>query len=210
MWARNIRLTLFFGQLISLGIAGYMEFLIAGYYNLNNKIDSTSGGDIGLVIAYFVVFLTCIFMPLSLVFLLFQRRRDLHRYRIFNILGELYSGFKTDTKFNLLYYLLFGVRRVFYVYLVFNWEDSSWAQIMVLEYMNLFTIIYFGLLKPMSTFHKNRIELFNEFCIQIITLHMICYSDFVPGRFERDVMGWSMIFFITINALYNMSSIFRL
>jgi len=62
----------------------------------------------------------------------------------------------------------------------------------------------------MSTLSRNRLELFNEFCVQIITLHMICFNkDYVPGRFERDVMGWSMLFFIAINVVWNMGSIFR-
>jgi hypothetical protein len=210
MWARNVRLTLFFGQLISICIAGYIEFLIAGFFNLNNKLGGTSGDDLGLVTAYLAIFITCVFSPLSLVFLMIQRRRDLHRYYIYNILGEYYAGFKTNSRFNLLYYLNFGIRRGIYVYVVFNWEDHSWAQIMVLEFMNVFTIIYFGLCMPMSTLKRNRLELFNEFCIQIITLHMLCFSDFVPGRFERDIMGWSMVCLIGINAFFNMSSIFIL
>jgi len=210
MWARNVRLTLFFGQLISICIAGYMEFLFAGYYNLNNKLYGTSGDEIGVFTGYLAFIITCVFSPLSLIFLMCQRRRDLHRYYIYNILGEYYAGFTTSSRWNLLYYINFGARRLIYVDIVMNWEDHSWAQVIVLEFMNIFTIIYFGLMRPMSTLSRNRLELFNEFCVQIVTLHMVCFSEFVPGRFEKDVMGWSMVFFIAINVVWNMGSIFRI
>jgi hypothetical protein len=159
-----------------------MEFLIAGYYSLTNQLGTTNGEVIGSFVSYVVLFLTCVFLPLTIIYILVQRRRDLHRHRIFNVFGEIYAGFKTDERLNLTYYLLFGVRRIIYIYVVFNWDHISWAQAMALMFMNLFMVIYIGQQKPMSRLHKNRIELFNEVCIAIITIHMICYTDWVPGR----------------------------
>lgn len=186
-----------------------MEFLIAGYYTFSNYLYTTNGEVIGLWVACLMTFVTCLLLPLSLLYILVQRRRDLHRHRIYNVLGELYAGFKTDDRFNLIYYFLFAVRRFIYVYMVIYCEDISWAQIMVLQFMNLFMVVYIGQFKPMSRKHKNKIELFNEACIAIITTHMICYTDWVPGRKERDVMGWSMIAIIGINILINTKSIFK-
>lgn len=142
-----------------------MEFLIAAYYTLNNYLMSTNGEKLAYYMAYFVIFLSFVFLPLSLVYLLIQRRRDLHRYRIFNVIGELYAGFKTEERMHLVYYLLFAARRVIYCYVVFYWNDISWAQIMILEFMNLFMIIYNGQYKPFSRLDINRMELFNEVCI---------------------------------------------
>lgn len=193
--------------MIALAIAGYMEFLIAGYYNITNPLKSTSGDFIGYYTAYFVVILACIMFPLALVYLQVQRRRDLHRRRIFSVLGELYSGFKTEERMHLIYYFLFGARRVFYIYVVFNWEDSSWAQIMVLEFMNLFMVIYIGQFNPMSRANKNKIELFNEVFVQMITIHMLVFTEWC-NRPEQDIMGWSMIAFIVYNIVCNTTGIF--
>lgn len=186
-----------------------MEFLIAGYYTITYGLTSTGGEVISNYTAYFALIVTCILMPLAILFIIVQRRRDLHRYRIYNVLGELYAGFKTSDRINLTYYLLFGIRRVMYIYVVFNWVEDSWAQAMVIMFMNLFMLIFVGQQKPLSRMFKNRIELFNEFCVLIITIHMICFTEWVPGRQERDVMGWSMIAIIGFNIAINVKSIFK-
>tara|TARA_B110000285_G_scaffold233603_1_gene307901 strand:+ start:418 stop:1257 length:840 start_codon:yes stop_codon:yes gene_type:complete len=206
---RNLKQNLFFGQLLAIAITGYMEFLIAGYYTITYGLTSTSGEVISNYTAYFALIVTCILMPLAILFIIVQRRRDLHRYRIYNVLGELYAGFKTSDRINLTYYLLFGIRRVMYIYVVFNWVEDSWAQAMVIMFMNLFMLIFIGQQKPLSRMFKNRIELFNEFCVLIITIHMICFTEWVPGRQERDVMGWSMIAIIGFNIAINVKSIFK-
>ena len=70
-------------------------------------------------------------------------------------------------------------------------------------------VIYIGQYKPMSRLHKNRIELFNEICIQVIMIHMLCYTDWVPGRNEKDSMGWSMVALIAFNVLLNTKSLIK-
>jgi hypothetical protein len=62
---------LFFYDLLSLAIDGYMEWTIAGYLNITNPI-YTYGGDIASNISGIVSLAVCLFLvPVSLLVLLF-------------------------------------------------------------------------------------------------------------------------------------------
>jgi hypothetical protein len=66
--------------------------------------------------------------------------------------------------------------------LSFYMQEVSFLQIMVVMYMNLLMLIYNGQFKPYHTRFKNRIELFNEFSVTVVTLLMVLYTDFVDNK----------------------------
>ena len=70
------------------------------------------------------------------------------------------------------------VRRIFYILNSFYVETVVF-QVMNLIFMNLFMIIYTGLVCPLETKLRNRLELFNEACIDIACLHLFVFTDWV-------------------------------
>jgi hypothetical protein len=52
-------------------------------------------------------------------------------------------------------------------------------------YLNLFNLIYIGGVKPFETIFKNRIEMFNELTICIVTIQMCLFTDFVGDRDDQ-------------------------
>jgi len=50
---------------------------------------------------------------------------------------------------------------------------------MGMQVLNLATIIYQGQVKPLKYRLENRVELANEFLINLATTHIILYTDFI-------------------------------
>ena len=56
----------------------------------------------------------------------------------------------------------------------------------------MFLLIYIGSYKPLGSFQKNRIELFNEFMICTVTFFILNFTDWVGDRSVRIIYGWVM------------------
>ena len=77
-------------------------------------------------------------------------------------------------------------------------------------WMNLVIFIYICSFRPFVTREKNRIEIFNEIFICIVTGHALFFTDIVPTRSQRFQVGWSMILFMVVNAAFNLSTVLKL
>lgn len=60
---------------------------------------------------------------------------------------------------------MFIVRRILFVWWIFKLDDTSWAQLMLLNYLNLIILIYVGGVRPFNNKYDNRLESFNELCV---------------------------------------------
>ena len=78
---------------------------------------------------------------------------------------------------------------------------------MVLLYINLFLIIYQGGQRPFNTVFKNQIELTNEVTINVCTMHMLLYTDFVASQRGQDYAGWSMVIIMSLNIVINLMTV---
>ena len=76
--------------------------------------------------------------------------------------------------------------------------------------MNLGITIYIGSVKPFNCREKNYLEMFNETFVTIVTWHSLFFTDLVPTRENRFQFGWSMIFFMVLNAACNMTTVIKL
>ena len=54
----------------------------------------------------------------------------------------------------------------------------------------------------------NVVELINEFLIQAVSVHMFLYTDFIHDETTKFGIGFSMIGFIGLVLLYNLSFVF--
>ena len=58
--------------------------------------------------------------------------------------------------------------------------------------LNLFMLIYIGGTYSQETLLLNRLELFNEVSICIITMHLLCFTEWLSIEIQANC-GWSMV-----------------
>ena len=69
--------------------------------------------------------------------------------------------------------------------------------------MNMFIAMYIGYYYPLESRLKNRIELFNEIFIMIVSGHMMFFTEYIPEIEMQTYMGWYMISSIVANGVVN-------
>lgn len=70
-------------------------------------------------------------------------------------------------------------------------------------------VIYSGIWRPLESRFYNRMNLFNEGMIMIISTHLACFTDAVGDELTKYKYGWSMIFLIIINMAVNILIFFK-
>ena len=68
-------------------------------------------------------------------------------------------------------------------------------------------VIYIGQVNPYKSNTHHFFEMFNEAFIFIFNYHLMCCADFIKEQETLYLMGWSMIFFISLNLLVNLTFI---
>lgn len=122
--------------------------------------------------------------------------------------GELWEGVRTQNKFQAVYYLVFTLRRVIYCFISFILTDYTIFQAQSLIACNAIALIYAGQFQPRISRFANRIELFNEFIVGMVTIHMLYFTNYTPKPEFQYTAGYSMIFFISLIILVNLVIIF--
>ena len=128
---------------------------------------------------YFGLINPC-FMPLSFLFLICRTDIEFQRLISKGTWGVYFAGIEHDTIWQRSFYLIFMLRRLIYVSLEF-YCDIIIFQLLGIFYINIFMLIYQGLIKPLTGRFRNRIELFNEVCICLICIHMVCFTKWQPN-----------------------------
>jgi hypothetical protein len=82
-------------------------------------------------------------------------------------IGELYEGIKINTNYTLIYTFLFVLRRFIYLTIETFMQDKKQGgvQIIMILYLNLFTMIYIGSAKAFQKNIHNKIEVVNEYLV---------------------------------------------
>ena len=80
---------------------------------------------------------------------------------------------------------------------------------MILNYINLIAVAYFGNNLPLKEPSKNKLELFNEFFVQIASLLFLCFTDWVSDNNAKEIIGYSLILLIFIYIVVNFVFIFK-
>ena len=86
---------LFFRDIHTILIEGYMEFLISIYFNLLHPLYSTSGEIAGFVFSIICIIGTSIFIPISFLYIIRKPSRTLNYSKFKCVWGALYDGVKT-------------------------------------------------------------------------------------------------------------------
>lgn len=116
--------------------------------------------------------------------------------------GGLVEGLNVKTKASVFQPVLFIIRRLLFVSLAFFLPLTS-IQIQVMNYINLFVFIYFGQIRPLENRKRNSLELFNEFIVLTLTVHLFCFSDMIESEDTKYLCGYSMIFLLALMMIVN-------
>ena len=105
---------LFFGIILDVGLEAYMELYVYGYISITSKISILSGDIIGLIVGYFSMFIAMIFIPFSLIRVVFFTYKHMfEEYFYKEMWGTLYEEIRKHKRiqiaYNLFYILLFTV-----------------------------------------------------------------------------------------------------
>lgn len=179
--AKDMGDNLFFGPIHTLMMEPIFEWTIAGYlsYKYGNK--ETSGDVVGLYVGWFANFMVWVFLPLSCIWFMasdFKKMSD-QRKKTFRTLIE---GVRTKSKAQLAFSSWYLVRRLSYVIFAYNLRDIPAVGLVIFQYFNLFGLIYQAHVKPLDGIFKNRLELTNECFLQLVTWHLLGFTDWLPFK----------------------------
>jgi hypothetical protein len=66
-------------------------------------------------------------------------------------------------------------------------------QIIAMNLMNMFTLIYHGQVEPFTTREARRMDFFNEAGVILITYFMFMYNDNLPDEDLKFLIGWAQV-----------------
>ena len=64
---------LFFYNIITITLEGFFDFVICGIMNIYTQDVSTNGEVLGIILAYFDIYMSVIFVPLALLWILLTK-----------------------------------------------------------------------------------------------------------------------------------------
>ena len=95
---------------------------------------------------------------------------------------KAYEDIRIHSKTVLIYRILFSLRRIIFVYSIYQLYFYPSLQLCCFLYINLFSSIYQGKYNPFKSRSTNRSHLFNEFAISIIAYMTVFFTDMVDSR----------------------------
>ena len=134
-----------------------------------------------------------VLIPAALIYLMTQPLEILESEEFLQTWGKAYEDVKFYNKKNMLNRLLFCLRRLLFVYSIYQLYEYTIFQILILFYTNLFMTIYQGQLKPLQGRKNNKIQLFNEYMISTISYFLVLYTEMVNSSADKYFYGWIQI-----------------
>ena len=93
--------------------------------------------------------------------------------------GNLFEDIDLRSKWQAAFYLVFIVRRIIFVSIVFFVSTLSAIQLLLINLLNLCMLIYVGHNNSLLGKLSNRLEMFNELFVCYISFHMYFFTDWV-------------------------------
>ena len=158
---------------------GYVEILVACYLNFQNIIIETLSDSISYIVAIVFLVTSLTIMPAAVIFVMLKDEATLKQKSTHKKFGAAYEDLKTRSIFALFYNLLYFLRRIILVFIIFNQFFISYVslQVMACIYVNNFCCVYLVWHRPYITRQRNFNEIMNEVTIVISTEAMLFYTD---------------------------------
>lgn len=119
---------MFMNTIFSLGIETFMEFIVVAYLNFlpEKPIYPRFLEIIGYYVTGFGMFLTCIVLPVSLLWHIARppSREQLASTQFKETWGALFNNLKTEKRIQLAFYLMFMLRRAIFLLFGINATKS--------------------------------------------------------------------------------------
>jgi hypothetical protein len=128
------------------------------------------GGDV--VSNFFMVFcfiITLVITPIAFAYTLSQNINMYQQAKFKVRWGSMFEGVRLKSKITACFYLLFIIRRLIFVFIVFHLDNNTGVSMVLLCWMNLAILIYTGMIRPLEERFMNRLEMFNELFVCMIT-----------------------------------------
>jgi hypothetical protein len=127
---------LIFGELAVLVLEGLFDLVISSYLTFNSEITSVS---LSLIVTCLVSILCFGVLPISLVWLLKQSQETISQL---NTLRVMQISVDRNKESKIYYYLFFVLRRYIFLAISFFMSDTSYFQLQILTFVNLFMMSY--------------------------------------------------------------------
>jgi hypothetical protein len=152
----------------------------------------------------FLIFCGIMFVPVSIVYVLFKPIETLERKEFKDIWGVVYESYNYQDKLNILYRLFFCTRRIIFVGSIVIFDEIPSMQLYLLLEVNLGMSLFIGR-KPMKNILNNRIEIMNEFMMASICYNAIVLTDYLIENEYKYEGSWIMISLISFAIMINIS-----
>ena len=110
---------LFFKEILSLIIDGYIEWMASGLLNQMHFVTTKSGETAGNVTSFFCLFFSFILVPCSLLWIIFRPFARQYQKAFLRKFGFFFEDISTHSKFQSLYFVFFVIRRIIFIFVVF-------------------------------------------------------------------------------------------
>ena len=117
--------------------------------------------------------------PLYIWIFLFVKFPNLKQNELQLKFGSIYQGIDLTRRSPLLYNVLFVLRRLIFAIACVIFKGNPFFQIQVLIYQCTLLIIYLFFVQPFERKIFNKLEIFNEITIVIVTYHLFVFTDFM-------------------------------
>ena len=186
------------------------SFLIMGVCCTVNIYQVKTGVATKNASYYFSICAIFAYIPYFLVLLgyLFYKFADLESERLMSRVGNFYRDFdlKGAGRMAFVYTFFEYARRTAICYVITFGRESVTIQLLFIQFLSIFILIFVGIVKPFNRTRGNGIEIWNEYTIMLIYCHCLTQTDFVEDIKGRLVMGWSLIGLISLSIVINFGS----
>ena len=169
---------MFFGELLSLCIDGYSEWVISGYLNLRQPLYAYNGDYVGNVSAFMCLLFSLGFVPISLLYFMLQSTDKYSEPGFITKWGFFLNDLKPNSKWSTGYFVIYVGRRLFFLVLVYYFNTFPSMQMLAIFLVNFCCHLYAASC-PWAERYLNKQGMVEEFNIMIICSHMLCFTDWV-------------------------------
>jgi len=158
-----------------------MEYLIASRLVLEMPETSVDNNELTMGVASVSMIASAFILPLIYCWIITKNNFELRKRKTFRRKWYLlYEDIKPKSKIALLFNVFFVVRRMIYVETAFSLNDHPCQQFQILMLMNLIMQVFLGNFRPLITRKMNKMEIYNDLIVYIVTFHFFLFTDFVP------------------------------
>ena len=127
----------------------------------------------------FCFIVTLIVVPIGFGYALSQHINIYQKLKFRHRWGSLFENVKLRNKVTAAFWLIFVIRRIVFVSIIFGLEEYPCQSLQLVCYSNLIILIYTGYNYPLIGRPSNRLEMFNELTVCTVSFHMFLFTDWV-------------------------------